>query len=76
MATTDSASDTSNSISNVSNSNATTSAKNASSGEGERELEEEPHVPKYEQLKNAILARNKAKFDELGICRSNKIYER
>jgi hypothetical protein len=31
--------------------------------EEERELEEELHVPEYEQFKNAILARNKAKFD-------------
>jgi hypothetical protein len=51
----------------VSNSNAATSTSNASSGEGERELEEEPHVPEYGQFKNAVLARNKAKFDELGI---------
>ena len=67
MATTDFASDASNSTSNVSNFNATTSASNASNEEGRKELEEEPHMPKYELLKNAISARNKAKFDELGI---------
>jgi alkaline phosphatase len=63
MATTDSASNASGFASSVSTSNAATSVTNASSGEEERELEEELHVPEYEQFKNAILARNKAKFD-------------
>jgi hypothetical protein len=68
MATTNFASDANDFASDMSNSNAATSVSNASSMEGGRELEEEPHVPEYEQFKNAILARNKANFDALGIA--------